>query len=352
MDEIRDGGWFPKLLTFSLARYVDEVDAAYFRAKYPNLPPDAVVEARIQMAARYASIEGGLSSAAYTGAVAATIGSGGGASPLTIPGGVASFVVDLTYTSQLQMRLAYDIAVLYGVPISTDDPDDLWKLIRIAFGIKAGEVGSGAALKAVPAMVRPLVRKVFSGSTLAATKSLPVVGKHLLQRNLIKFAIPVIGVPVSSVGNYWLTKVAGGQARAIFRNEARVIESAGRLAASVSDQATLLWVLYLVIQSDGRVSDRERLLLHHVARIVGDVDPDLSALAEMREVIEVDPGRVHARVDGAADDARGLYDAAVLAACVDGRVPKEERAVLSTVASWCGTTYDARAVTALAKRWD
>ena len=85
VEDLRQGAWFAKLLKFSLDRYVQEVNADYFRAKYPDLPPDAVVQERIEMAARYSSIEGGLSAGAYTGAVAATIGSGGGASPLTVP---------------------------------------------------------------------------------------------------------------------------------------------------------------------------------------------------------------------------------------------------------------------------
>ena len=87
MGDPRQGTWFVKLLAFSLDGYVQEVDAAYFREKYPDLPADAVVDARVRMAANYAGIEGGLSAAAYNGAVAATIGSGGAASPLTLPTG-------------------------------------------------------------------------------------------------------------------------------------------------------------------------------------------------------------------------------------------------------------------------
>ena len=60
---------------------------------------DAVVEARIKLAARYAALEGGLSASAYTGAVAATIGSAGGASPLTASAAVLSFSADLFATT-------------------------------------------------------------------------------------------------------------------------------------------------------------------------------------------------------------------------------------------------------------
>ena len=48
-------------------------------------------------------------------------------------------MVDVAFISRLQLRLARDIAVLYRVPLDTSDPDDLWKLIRVAFTIKGGE---------------------------------------------------------------------------------------------------------------------------------------------------------------------------------------------------------------------
>ena len=60
IDEFKNGEWFAKLLTFSLNKYVQKVNADYFRGKYPNLPPDAIVQARIKLAAKYAGIEGSL----------------------------------------------------------------------------------------------------------------------------------------------------------------------------------------------------------------------------------------------------------------------------------------------------
>lgn len=120
IDEFKNGEWFAKLLTFSLDKYVQKVNADYFRGKYPNLPPDAIVQARIKLAAKYAGIEGSLTAAAYSTVVIATLGSAGGASPATVPAGLTAFGVDLVYASQLQLRLAYDIAVLYGVPLDLE----------------------------------------------------------------------------------------------------------------------------------------------------------------------------------------------------------------------------------------
>ncbi|MGP2440187.1 hypothetical protein [Streptomyces sp. JW3] len=55
----------------------------------------------------------------------------------------------------------------------------------------------------------------------------------LLQRNVIKIGIPLVGVPLSVLLNRYTTLVAGRHARAVFRNEARVIE----LAEGISERS-------------------------------------------------------------------------------------------------------------------
>src|SRR3954453_13716944 len=84
-DDVKSGGWFTKLVAQALSSYTDKVDWLYFQEKYKGVPADGIVEQRITMASRYAALEGGLSAGAYSAAVAATIGSAGGASPLTLP---------------------------------------------------------------------------------------------------------------------------------------------------------------------------------------------------------------------------------------------------------------------------
>lgn len=350
LDDLREGAWFAKLLGFSLDQYVHEVDPDYFKAKYPFLPADAVVQARIQLAARYASIEGGLSAGAYTGAVAATIGTRGGASPLTLPAAGASFVLDLIFTSQLQLRLAYDISVLYRVPLDMKDPEDLWKLIRVAFAIKGGEAGRGAIGKGMPVLVRPIIKKIFSGSTLAAAKSLPVVGKYLLQRSIIKFAIPAVGVPLSMSVNYWSTRVAGGQAVKVFREEASIVEAARRMTERTVHHSELLWVLWLIIKSDALIHENERLLLKHVTALVGDLDSELSALAGLQSTINLDQKMVWSMLAAATGDLEGLYDAGVVAAAVDGKINVNELTNLRKLAEYCSVPYDEDAIRDAARR--
>lgn len=158
--DIKSGNWFAKLISQGLDAYSEKATWQYFQDKYEGVPADAIVDQRIKMATRFAALSGGLTASVYTGAVAATIGSAGGASALTVPAALLTLTADLAYITRLQLRLAYDISVLYRVRIDVSDPDDLWKLIRVAFTIKGGEVIGEGLLKVVPAAMRLVVKRV------------------------------------------------------------------------------------------------------------------------------------------------------------------------------------------------
>ncbi len=207
------------------------------------------------MAGRYAAIEGGLSVSAYTAAVSATIGSLSGASPLTVPAALTTVMVDVAFTTQLQLRLAHDIAVLYRVPLDTSDPDDLWKLLRVAFTVKSGEAVREGVVKVVPALVRPVIKRYYAGPALAAARGFPVVGKHLLQRNVIKIGIPLVGVPLAVLVNRYTTLVAG-------RHASRLPELGPRARAcrdtERAESAPAVAALGRVVRHHGGPQDRRR----------------------------------------------------------------------------------------------
>lgn len=356
IDDLKQGQWFSKLLVFSLNQYVNTVDAEYFKQKYPYLPPDAVVDARIKMASNYASIEGALTSSAYTGTITATIGSGGGASPLTLPAAGASFVIDLVYTSYLQLRMAYDISVLYGIPINIKDPDDTWKLIKLAFGIKAGETANQGVMKGLPAIIRPAVKKIFSKSTLQAVKSLPVIGKYLLQRNIIKFSIPAVTIPLTTSMNWWLTKIAGNNAKRLLRREAIIIENAGRIIDETEDFELLMSVLWLLISADKTVLDEDRLLLDHLTKCAEREDKVTPATMEFldkfRSQIVIDEDTVWDKVTAVSGDAaQKLFKGAVNAAAVDGKISKNKLDILERLANRLQVPFDKQLIDDMKCKW-
>ncbi len=332
-DDIRSGSWFTKLLTSALHAYTEKVDWQYFQERYAGVPADAIVDQRIKMAARYAAIEGGLSASAYTAAIVATIGSLGGASPATVPAAIATLMLDVTYITRLQLRLAYDIAVLYRVPLDTSDPDDLWKLIKVAFTIKSGEFAREGVIKIVPPLLRQVIKKYYSGAVRVAAQGLPFVGKTLLVRNVMKIGIPGVGVPLAVAINRYSTLVAGRHARAVFRNEARVIEVAESLTGRSQHPELMLWVAWLVVTADKQISDDEALLMRHLVRLVREhhhvVDEQLA------NVVDVDPADVWARIEGEQGDLDDVIEAATRVAEVDGSLNSLEKAVLTELRQRC-----------------
>ncbi|MFE6054059.1 hypothetical protein ACFQ6N_25180 [Kitasatospora sp. NPDC056446] len=331
-DDIRSGGWFTKLCAQALRSYTEKATWEYFQQKYQGVPADGIVGQQIKLAARYAMIEGGITSSVYTGTIAATIGSLGGASPATVPAGVVTFMVDLTYITQLQMRLAHDIAVIYRIPLDVDDPEDMMKLVRVAFGIKAGEVARGS-LKFVPGLVRQVLKKYYSGPVLAAAKSLPFVGKHLLQRSIIKFGIPGVGIPLTILVNRYTTVASGRHAKSVFRAEAAVIELADTLVRRTRHPRLMLWVAWLVINADGRIADAENLLFQRLTRLVRErhqIDD-----GQLADVVTIDPDEVWQRVDAEPGDLGDVLDAAERVATVDGDLNPQEKAVIAELRKRC-----------------
>lgn len=346
--EIKDGGWFVRFLSYALRNYAEQVDAEYFKRKYPNLPPDAIVDRLIQLAQRYSAIEGGLTASAYSGAIALTIGSHGGASPVTLPAALASFTVDLFYVTRLQLRLAYDLSVLYGFKIDLDDSEDVYDLLRVAFGIKAGEALRSGIAKLAPEATRQGVKYVAKGATLAWLRALPVVGKYLLQRNIIKFAIPVISIPISAGFNHYSTGAIARMARQIYRDKAAIRERSRKDAvAGAADPLLMLQVVYLAAKSDGSVQAEESWLLNDLTRAFCEHEDGVEAVAGFQEAIELDQGEVLRRVVDAPPEMRdGLYEAAVYAVAVDHKVRRKELAFLRQLAPACGRVFDEKAIKA------
>jgi hypothetical protein len=334
-DDIKSGNWFEKLAAHALGSYTEKATWQFFQEKYAGVPADAIVDQRIKMASRYAALEGGLSAGAYTAAIIAMLGSLGGASPATVPAAIVTIMVDVAYITQLQLRLAYDIAVLYRVPLDMSDPADLWKLIRVAFTIKSGEVVREGVAKGVPALVRPVLKRFYSKGVLNAAKGLPFVGKFLLQRNVIKIGIPLIGVPVAVVLNRYSTLIAGRHARSVFRNEARVIEMAGGLSARSRHPQLALWVTWLVIMADKKIADDEALLMKHLVRVIRD-DHDVID-EQLAQLIEIEPAEVWQRIDAEEGDLTDLLDVAERVASINGAVSPREQAIIDELRARCGS---------------
>lgn len=353
LSDFKEGLWFSSLLKHALSTYVSKVNAAYFVEKYPNLPRDGIVDRRVALAKNYAAIAGGVNAGAYSTAVAATIGSGGGASPLTVPAAATSFFIDLLYTSQLQLKLAYDLSILYEHPVDIDDPNDLLDLVKVAFGIKAGDTLQNAALKIAPEATRVGVKALASGSRLATLKALPVIGKHLLQRNIIKFSIPLIAVPLSTGINYYSTGTIAKTAKHIYRRRAALREAANTISMDlITVPLLVLQVIYLVAQADGEVSESEALLIQELSSLFLEYDEAVSAVQEFEKMINVSESTILQQIASQPPDIKKmLFEVAVVTAASDSVAHKMENQTLKKLADVCDCKFDDTAVKLASKQF-
>jgi hypothetical protein len=338
---IKDGTWFTRFLVSILETQVQRVNADYFKAKYPHLPADAVAARRIALAQTYAAIQGGLSAAAYSAFVVATVGTKGAASAFTLPAGLTAFAVDLLYTSRLQLQLAHDLAVLYRAPIDLDDPEDLADLFMVAFGVKAGELFRGGLARLAPEAARSAVRAGIHTSRLAWLQAVPVVGKHLVRRNLVKVAIPVAAIPISAAFNHYATGAIGRMARQVYRDKAAAHETARRLRPEIGDDALLLLKLVFVAANvDGELEAEEAWLLHAFTHELSEAG-DEAALDAFRGLVNIDRAEVLTEVSRRPAEVRSLlFEAAAEAVAADHQLRDPELAFLRELAARCDGELD------------
>lgn len=349
LEDLKKGDWFASLVRMALKTYSKKVTAEYFRERYKGLPPDAIADQRVGAAVKHAGLEGVATGFLYSGAIAATIGSHGGASPWTVPAAAVAVGADLTFVSAIQLRLAYDLSVIYGRPLDYEDPEDMQDLVAIAFGIKAAESFQQALQKLAPEAARITVKRFASGATLNWLKALPVVGKYLLQRNLIKFAIPVVAVGLGGGLNYAFTKRIGERAKRILRSRPAVEDRARKLRVEAEDAAeALLLALWHVVRADGKTSRQEAWFLKTLRDELIENEQLSAVLTRFEGRLEVEEDEVLDRLKALSESERGeALEACYLAATLDGKVHKRELDVIRKLAELCGVELDEQRIQAL-----
>jgi len=120
---------------------------------------------------------------------------------LAIWGGVA--LVEMGGLSLLQLRMVQDLSVLYNVKLDPDDPQDMLTIFSFALGIKPSEALAPAAAKMASEAAKRAIKKFISKDVLKAIQRLAaMVGVRLLQRTIIKYAVPGVSVVAGALINY------------------------------------------------------------------------------------------------------------------------------------------------------
>ncbi len=340
MEQVKSGEWFVKLLQKVVRAYDRNARTEYFRQKYPGLPPDDIADTLISVTARYASVAGGVAGAAATSAQVSALGTAGMTAPLFL----GAIGAEMLYLARIQMRLVLDLSVVYDLQLDPDDPEDVLMIFGYAMGVAPAEMMGTVAIKAAGGGTKTLVKRYVSKNVLKAIQDFArKLGFKILQRTILKYAVPVVSAAVGGGYNYVSTRAVGGIAKSHFRNRRRFTEELQVLVSRRNTYDLVFPAAALhVANLDGEFSPRERDLYRamlsrmsfaehtptELQRLVDDETSLIKAASEMED----------------RETRRSLMGVLDLMAVCDGELAKEERAFLTNAGARLEIPVDPDAV--------
>jgi len=310
--------------------------AKYFQQKYPGLPPDDIADILTTVTVRYATIAGAVAGASATANQIAALSSAGMTAALFF----GSIGAEMLYLSQIQMRLVLDLSVVYDLHLDPEDPEDVLMIFGYALGVTPTEmVGKGLQI-AAGAGAKGVVKKYISKGTLKSLQDFARrLGFKILQRTILKYAVPVASAAVGSSYNYATTKSVGRIAKAHFKNRGKVSDE---LRVLVSRQYTYDLVfpaaVMYVAQVDGQFSAKEK---EFYKAVLSRMSFDEHTQAEFQKMIASEDNILKAI--GKIDDEEvrhSLMETLVLMTIYDGKLAEKEREFLGSVAEQLNVPLD------------
>lgn len=352
---LRDGTWFNEFVRAMLSSYAEKIIKAggveYFRKKYPGLTRDAIAEKLCTLAMRYAAIAGGV-----TGITASTGVLGG----LTIPLIIASIGGEILFTTRLQVRLIYDLATIYGDPIDVNDPEQLYRAFMLAYGISAVSANVGTVTAAAGTeVIRAQAYRFLTGKTAIIQETAirilgPRIGGMITRKAILKVAVPVAGVAISSGWNYVSTKNIAEAGRREFKSEAQVQQAAVDLCNKAElkpeDLPIIVQAVQAVINIDGSIDPRELKVYQAIVKCLNVPDEALQEI-EARVEINADTVEKQLRAIKRVKLRKVLAELLKLAAAASGTIAPAELDLLNRFLPAMGGKLDLNELQAQASRF-
>ncbi|MCG3207811.1 MAG: hypothetical protein FOGNACKC_01411 [Anaerolineae bacterium] len=223
--------WYLQLIDRILVVYAKKVNLDYFKRKYAGLPAEAIAARRIKSAARIAGLAGfssgviiSLSTIGAVASAASAVASSFTTLPVTLPVvaisvpiAALSFGVEVAIIVRIQLHLAYDLFVLYRLPVDVEDPEEMYQVATVAFGIKGAELGGQGLQKLVPQLAPQLLRKAMRTGLVrrkiqgwfARRLGWQFARRYLGEGILIRWLVPGLAVITATGWDYFSTQAIG-----------------------------------------------------------------------------------------------------------------------------------------------
>lgn len=257
-EKVKSGEWFIRLLQQVTRAYDRNARATYFQQKYPGLSPDEIADVLTTVTVKYATIAGAVAGVAATANQIATTMSGG----LTAALFVGTIGAEMLYLSTIQMRLMLDMSVVYDLQLDPEDPEDILMIFGYALGVAPTEIIGKGVQVATRAGTTSVIKRYISKGTLESIKKFAErLGFKILQKTIIKYAVPVASAAVGSGYNYVTTKSVGEIAKHHFKNRGKVTDELREIISKQNIYALAIpaAAMYMA-EVDGNVAAEEKEL--------------------------------------------------------------------------------------------
>lgn len=355
--------WFARLMLETLRRYAKNASTDRLIKKYPGLPKDVIAERYIRQQAWAAALAGAASGLVISGASVLTglsVVSAVGipALAITIPVGVATFAGEMTYTVRLQIKTAFDLCNLYGIPLNPDDVEDLQEIFRIGMGIKAGEVTLSGLQKLAPKIALQQSRRLMRTGLMrrkvqdwaARNLSRQFARRYLAEGFLLKAIVPGINVVLGAGWNYYSTIGIGRSVKGRMRGRGLSVERINQISLTSNIMPELVLASALnILMADGHTHENELIAYKQLANRLRQLHPDFipedmdSQWNEQTDwfskIVEVED----------VETKKVIYATAETMAILDGKVDRSEIKLIKEMAKLLDLKYDEKRLKTRAK---
>lgn len=335
LDEEKSGNWLWKLIRLTLSSHSKNVTFDYLKNKYKATTKDILAKKIIQ-ANLNASVVVGMISGATGGAFG-------------IISGVPATFAELITLTNYQLKMIYELSVLYGKPVDLNNPEELYKILSIAFGMKANEVVNAAAVQLVKKGAGVafdfIGRRAFLRPAQELFAKLGVVITQRVIKNIAAKAIPLIGSATGAVIcaglDYLSTQSVASNTILIYRTPKLMVEYfnlKNRITKSDKSSIEALVTGCLYMGNSDKIVDIHKLaLIEHLvnSEFIGS-DFEVSINNKIK-ITEEEFMKSIAAVSK-KEHLESIYLALQLTALADKRISGNEKQILKTVAKKLGIT--------------
>jgi hypothetical protein len=329
-------GWFARLLGFYLRHREATRPAREAKAKVGTIPERA--KRAIDLACVQSAVSGGAVGVASTGATVITASTEGAMGLVAIPLGALAIGAEMALRTWIHIDLICTLADIFEFRFNAEDPEDIGRLCALAFRTHGHDDED----------TDPGKKLVTELSHVESEEIGEKIGAKVLGESVMRSIVPVLGIAVSAVTNYRLTRRLGDTTRRYMRYQRALNDALAHAIAVCEDRLELLIEgMWFVFIADGKLSPEESACLvsfldrldeearsRTLSRLVEDEFDWLERLGASLE-----PG-MHAP----------FFHVLEVAAAVDKNVSLPERRLLRSAARRLGVPFDPKSTERLMKQ--